>query len=90
LSYDPGRGPFVEHALFFTGVASSIALPEVICSLFGGDRAAAAFIASAVIGILWGLLRYNFLPFTIISCLSKEPVPKAPPSAAAVKLKRAA
>jgi hypothetical protein len=88
LSYNPTRGVFLDGALFFGGVAATIALPEVICSLVGGSRVATAVIASMIIGTGWGVMRFYFSPFKISSCLSKEPVPKAPPGAA-VKLKLA-
>jgi hypothetical protein len=79
LSYELTRGLFLEGALFFGGVAVTVVLPELICSL----------IASLLIGIGWGVIRYNWLPFEIISCISKEPVPRTP-HGAAVKLKLAA
>ena len=89
LSYNPGRALLVDGVLFFGGVALTVGIPEGICSVVGGSRAAVAFIASLVIGTGWGLVRYYYQPFTILSCLSKEPVIKAPPSVA-VALKRAA
>lgn len=89
LTYNPSRGRFLEDSLFFSGVGVAIALPEVIFSIVGGDPAAYVFIITTVIGIGWGAVRYHYFPFEIISCLSKEPVPKAPPGVA-VKLKRAA
>ena len=91
--YNQNRGGLLEEALFFTGVALTVVLPEGICAVLGGSITATALTASLVIGTVAGVIRYYWFPFRIISCVSKGNISQAPPKApsgAAVALKRVA
>lgn len=78
-----------EETFFFAGVTFSMVLPESMLVAYGGLVPLIVFASVALLGSLWGLVRYYQSPREFLSCFGKESRPQAPPSETP-KLKKAA
>jgi hypothetical protein len=87
-TYAQGRGRIPDAASFFTGVFSSVVLPEIICCAYSGLAGLILFAGIALTGSLVGLAMYQS-PHQTLSCVRTDTMPQAP-SSNSVGLKRAA
>lgn len=71
-----------DEAYFFTGVLFSLALPQIICSVYGGIIPLLAFATSTLAGVIVGVTIYLQFPHRVTSCVSTRIVPEAPLSEA--------
>lgn len=68
-----------DEAVFFAGIIITHALPQLVCSAYGGLVLLAAFTATGLAGTIAGLVMYYKVPFRVISCVSTGTVPQVPP-----------
>src|SRR5207247_11469547 len=67
----------LEHALFWTGVLTTVVTPELFWSFYQGMVGFVTFGITAVAGTGFGLARYYRFPFRVNYCVSSA-VPKTP------------
>lgn len=77
-SYAQNNERIPDTALFFAGVLLTVALPQIICTAYGGIIPFIAFAGSAFIGSVLGWVRYRQMPYRALSCVGMRYVPRTP------------
>lgn len=84
-----GRERIPETARFFAGVILTMALPQLICTAYGGFIPFIAFAATASAGTLIGWAMYRQASEGAASCVGARDTPRAPRSEPAANRKAA-
>jgi hypothetical protein len=67
-----------KTALFIAGAFLTVALPQIICTAYGGIIPFIAFASSASVGSIIGLIMYRQMPYQIPSCVGTRHAPRTP------------
>jgi hypothetical protein len=67
-----------EAVLFIAGVFLTVALPQIICTAYGGIIPFIAFASTASAGSLLGWIMYRHAPYGVVSCVVERNTPHAP------------
>jgi hypothetical protein len=77
-SYAQNNERIPDTALFFVGVLLTVALPQIICTAYGGIIPLTAFASSALVGSVLGWVRYRQMPYQALSCVGTRYAPRTP------------
>jgi hypothetical protein len=82
-SYAQERERIPEAVLFYAGVILTVALPQIICTAYGGIIPFIAFAGTASAGSLIGWAMYRQAPHRVASCVGTRSARRAPLSGTA-------
>ena len=68
-----------DDILFGAGVISTVVLPQIIMSIYGGIITLVALTMVALVGSITGLVVYRHLPYQIPHCVNAETAAQSPP-----------
>jgi hypothetical protein len=77
-SHAPERERISETVLFFTGVFLTVALPQIICTAYGGIIPLIAFASTASAGSILGWIMYRHASHRVVSCVIEINAPHTP------------
>lgn len=72
--------PIPEGLLFAVGILSTIGLPQLILSVYGGIITLVALAGVMTLGSVAGLLAYLYMPYQMPHCVEAETGVRSPPN----------
>lgn len=69
-----------DELLFAAGVLSTMGLPQLILSVYGGTATLVVLAGITLLGSMAGLVVYRYLPYRMPRCIDAEINAQSPPS----------